>query len=130
MIPSVRINGAASQIYPMAEELSPWLFRPVPSEEALIVSPGNFRSGSGIVTEIGVLPNANPKPAPAAEKEKGRKPDPNLYRIFVNMDVGGFQSIVVDRNQFFVGQAVELTNDGRLVRVSGTALIKCKDAER
>ena len=67
---------------------------------------------------------------PAAEKEKGRKPDPNLYRIFVNMDVGGFQSIVVDRNQFFVGQAVELTNDGRLVRVSGTALIKCKDAER
>lgn len=80
--------------------------------EGTIVRPGNFIAGSGIVTGVGVLPNQNP----------GNPHDRNLYRISLRMDVGGFQQIDTDNNTFAEGQAVELTNDGRIVHVSGTTL--------
>jgi hypothetical protein len=99
----------------------------IPEQDVLIVAPGNFRAGSGVIQSVGVLPNANPKPAPA---EKGRTPDKNLYRLFLQMDVGGFQSVDVDTGVFMAGQVVELTNDGRVVRVSGTGLMKGRDKER
>jgi hypothetical protein len=99
----------------------------IPEGDVLIVAPGNFRTGSGVIQSVGVLPNANPKPAPA---QKGRTPDKNLYRLFIQMDVGGFQSVDVDTGVFMAGQVVELTNDGRVVRVSGTAFLKGKDKER
>jgi hypothetical protein len=38
------------------------------------------------------------------------------------MDVGGFQSVDVEDNTFFAGAAVNVTNDGRVERVSGTEL--------
>jgi hypothetical protein len=80
--------------------------------EGAIVQPGNFFAGSGIVVGIGVLPRAN----------KANPNDPNLYRISLRMDNGGFQQIDTDNNTFAEGQAVELTNDGRIVHVSGTSL--------
>jgi hypothetical protein len=95
--------------------------------EVHVVAPGNFRAGSGVIQSVAVLPNKNPKPAPAAG---GAAPDRNLYRLFIQMDVGGFQSVDVDTAGFMAGQAVDLTNDGRVVRVSGTALMKNRDAER
>jgi hypothetical protein len=79
--------------------------------ESTIVTPGNFRAGSGVIQSIAVVPNAGKK-----EKE------PNLYRLFIHMDVGGFQSVDVEDNTFFAGEAVELTNDGRVERVSGSRL--------
>jgi hypothetical protein len=89
------------------------------SPEATIVSPGNFRAGSGVISSVAVLPNAN-KNAAAAGGDK--KPDPNLYRVALRMDNGGFQTVDVDSAGFMAGQAVELTNDGRIVLVSGTTL--------
>ena len=74
--------------------------------EANIVAPGNFRAGSGVIQSVGVLP----------------KEGKNQYRLFLHMDVGGFQSVDVDKSIYMAGDAVELTNDGRVVRVSGTAL--------
>jgi hypothetical protein len=88
--------------------------------EGSIVAPGNFKAGSGVITGIGVLPNANK--GKAQPSSSGRRPDPNLYRLTVRMDVGGVQSVDVDNNSFAEGEAVELTNDGRVVRVSGTSL--------
>jgi hypothetical protein len=82
-------------------------------EDATIVSPGNFRAGSGQVYQVGVLPNAN--------KDKGAK-DPNLYRLYLRMDATGTQFVDVDRGNFMVGEFVDLTNDGRVVRLSGTSL--------
>jgi hypothetical protein len=38
------------------------------------------------------------------------------------MDGDGFQTVDVDSSRFLAGEAVELTNDGRVVRVSGTTL--------
>ena len=88
--------------------------------EGNIIAPGNFRAGSGVITAVGVLPNANK--GKAQPSSSGRRPDPNLYRLSVRMDVGGFQQVDVDNNSFAEGEAVELTNDGRVVRVSGTSL--------
>ena len=80
--------------------------------ESQIVTPGSFRAGSGTIQSIAVVPNQGTK------KEK----EPHLYRLYIHMDVGGFQSVDVEDNSFFAGEAVELTNDGRVVRVSGTTL--------
>jgi len=77
--------------------------------ESQIVTPGNFRAGSGVIDSIAVVPG----------KGKNEK-EPHLYRLFIRMDVGGFQTVDVENNIFFAGEAVELTNDGRVERVSGT----------
>lgn len=86
--------------------------------EATIVAPGSFRAGSGVISSVAVLPNANKKAAAGGDK----KPDPNLYRVALQMDNGGFQTVDVDSAGFMAGQAVELTNDGRIVLISGTTL--------
>jgi len=93
------------------------------SPEATIVSPGNLRSGSGVISSVAVLPNAkkaaNTQPASGGGDQK---PDRNLYRVALQMDNGGFQTVDVDSAGFMAGQAVELTNDGRIVLVSGMSL--------
>ena len=88
--------------------------------EATIVRPGNFTAGSGVIQAVSVLPNANKqKSVPSGSQ---RAPDPHLYRVSLRMDVGGFQTVDIDDGSFMAGEAVELTNDGRIVRVSGTTL--------
>ena len=95
-------------------------FQATAESEANIIRPGNFKAGSGVIQSVSVLPNANqvnPRALPGR-----RRPDPNLYRLALNMDASGFQTVDVDNGNFSVGEAVELTNDGRVVRVSGTSL--------
>jgi hypothetical protein len=72
--------------------------------EANIVRPGDFLAGSGVIQSVAVI--------------WGSK----LYRLSLHMDTGGLQTVDVDSNRFFEGQAVELTNDGRVVLVSGTSM--------
>jgi hypothetical protein len=88
--------------------------------EGHIISPGNFKAGSGVIQSVGVLPGA--RASGTGADSKGNHPDRNLYRLFLQMDVGGFQSVDIDNSRFLAGEAVELTNDGRVVRVSGTSL--------
>lgn len=78
--------------------------------EGNIIRPGNFKAGSGVIQSVGVLPGA------------GGGKDPNLYRLYLHMDRGGFQTVDIDNSRFLAGEAVELTNDGRVVRVTGTSL--------
>ena len=66
-----------------------------------------------------MLRNANQN---AAAGGGDKRPDPNLYRIALQMDNGGFQQVDVDSAAFMAGQAVDLTNDGRIVLVSGTTV--------
>ena len=91
-------------------------------EEGNIIAPGNFRAGSGMIESISVLPRARPANAPASANPQGRIPDPNLYRLFINMQNGGSQVVDIDNPTFLVGETVELTNDGRIVHVSGSTL--------
>jgi len=88
--------------------------------EANIVRPGNFKAGSGVIESVSVLPHANKNTS--APRDPRRRPDPNLYRLSLRMDAGGFQTVDIDDGTFMQGEAVELTNDGRIVRVSGTTL--------
>ena len=71
--------------------------------EANIVSAGNFKAGSGEVTQVGVLPH------------KG-------CRLYLRMDITGTQSVDIDKCNFMQGEFVDLTNDGRVVRLSGTSI--------
>ena len=87
------------------------------SPEGTIVKPGNFLAGSGVISSVAVLPNAN-----AATGSTGKRPDRNLYRISLQMDNGGFQQVDVDNAAFMAGQAVELTNDGRIELITGTTI--------
>jgi hypothetical protein len=80
--------------------------------EANVVRPGNFMTGPGTIVAISVLRKANP----------GSSSDPNLYRISVQMDSSGFQTVDTDSHAFFVGETVNITNDGRIEHVSGTTL--------
>jgi len=91
--------------------------------EGTIVAPGNFRAGSGVIQSVGVLRNANPTPVAMPNSMLGT-PDPNLYRLAILMDGDGFQTVDIDNGTFVAGEAVQLTNDGRVVRVSGTSLNK------
>ena len=86
--------------------------------EANIVSPGNFKAGSGVIQTVGVLRGQR---EPGTGADQGSNPDRNLYRLYLQMDVGGFQTVDIDSGRFLAGEAVELTNDGRVVRVSGTS---------
>ena len=88
--------------------------------EANIVRPGNFRAGSGVIESVGVLRGARAPGTGADSTDK--RPDSNLYRLYLRMDVGGFQTVDVDSGRFLAGEAVELTNDGRVVLVSGTSV--------
>jgi hypothetical protein len=88
--------------------------------EANIVQPGNFIAGSGVIQSVAVVPGAR-KPGTGADA-KGDNPDRNLYRLSLLMDGGGFQTVDIDSSRFLAGEAVELTNDGRVVKVSGTTL--------
>lgn len=90
--------------------------------EAHIIRPGNFTAGSGTIQSVGVVPRARPVDAPVSADTKGKNPDRNLYRLYLHMDGGGFQTVDVDNSRFMAGEAVELTNDGRVVRVTGTTL--------
>jgi hypothetical protein len=88
--------------------------------EANIIAPGNFKSGSGVIRNVGVLRNANK----TGSRSGNRPPDPNLYRLLVEMDASGFQSVDIDAGTFLVDERIEVTNDGRVVRLSGTSLNK------
>jgi hypothetical protein len=92
--------------------------------EANIVQPSNFKAGSGVIQSVGVLAGARRQPGTGADS-KGAHPDRNLYRLVIYMDGGlGHQSVDIDSSRFLAGEAVELTNDGRVVRVTGTTLNK------
>jgi len=98
-------------------------------EEANIISPTNFRAGSGEITQVGVLRNAR-QVDPAEEQKKG-SPDRNLYRLYLRMDPpAGTQYVDVDSGHLMAGEFVELTNDGRVVRVSGTTVNEAQRRSR
>ena len=88
--------------------------------EAQIVRPGNFQAGSGVIESVGVLRGA--RASGTGADSNGERPDRNLYRLYLRMDAGGFQTVDIDSGRFFEGQAVELTNDGRVELVSGTSV--------
>lgn len=91
--------------------------------EANIVAPGDFKTGSGVIRNVGVLPNANK----TGSRTGNRPPDPNLYRLLIEMAASGIQSVDIDAGIFLVGELIDITNDGRVVRLGGTSFNKLLD---
>src|SRR2546423_5276284 len=94
-------------------------FQDPAQEEATIVAPGHFLAGSGVIDAVGVLPNANS--GNTKRSSTGRAPDPNLYRLSLRMDAGGFQQVDVDNGTFMAGAAGWLAHNRRVGRGCGPA---------
>jgi len=86
--------------------------------EATIFSPKPL-PGYGVIESVGVLRNAR-KDAPA--QSTAAPGDPHGYRLYLRMDAG-MQAVDVDNSTFMPGEAVEVTADGRIRRISGTSLM-------
>lgn len=84
--------------------------------EATVHPSPYLRPGYAVVESVGVLPSGRRDPGGAAPG------DPNAYRLFLRMESGGFQTVDVDNPTFMAGQYVEVTRDGRVVRVGSTSI--------
>jgi hypothetical protein len=82
-------------------------------DESRAVSTAALRPGAGVIVSVGVLPSARPAASSAAGGACA--PDPNLYRLLLNMDNGATQTVDVDNPTFFPNERVEVTSDGRVV---------------
>jgi hypothetical protein len=78
--------------------------------EGKALSPTAAKPGTGIIRSVGVLPGAARTPSASA----GSSADPNAYRLYIEMDNDGFQTVDVNSANFLQGQRVEISPDGRV----------------
>src|SRR5258708_5368 len=88
--------------------------------ESQAVSTAGLRPGGGVIVSVGVLPSA--RPAASSAGGGACAPDPNLYRLLLSMDSGAMQTVDLDNPTFFPNERVEVTGDGRVVRLSAYKL--------
>jgi hypothetical protein len=93
-------------------------YNPPSLAEAKVVSQAGVRPGLGFVESVGVLPAAR-EASSSAGGSNAAASDRNLYRLFLQMDNGGSQTVDVDNPTFGPGERVEVTADGRVIRISG-----------
>lgn len=93
-------------------------FDPPATAEGTVLSMAGVRPGYGVIDSVGVLRNAR---AAAGASETAHKGDPHGYRLYLRMD-DGFQTADVDNGTFIAGEHIEITKEGRVRRVTGTAL--------
>jgi hypothetical protein len=84
------------------------------SPVALAVLPaGSYRPGAGILESIGLIT------LPASAAAGGTAvagPVPGPYRLTLRMDDGNIQTLTADTRALLVGDRVQITQDGRLIR--------------
>jgi hypothetical protein len=83
---------------------------PVPAGVASVPA---IRAGYGIVEAVSLVYQA---PAPSAAAGGTAPAVPGPYRLMVRMDDGTLQNIVQDYRGFLVGDRVQVTADGRILR--------------
>ena len=76
------------------------------------LQPGSYRPGSGIIESIGLIT----LPASSAAAGASAAPVPGPYRLTLRMDDGTIQTLVQDTRALLVGDHVQITADGRLIR--------------
>ena len=71
-----------------------------------------YRPGYGIIESLSLVT------LPASAAAGGTLPPvvSGPYRVTVRMDDGSIQTMIVDNRAFLVGDRVQFTNDGRLIR--------------
>lgn len=73
---------------------------------------GSYRPGSGILESIGLIT----LPASAAAGGTVAGPVPGPYRLTLRMDDGNIQTVTADTRALLVGDRVQITQEGRLIR--------------
>lgn len=76
-----------------------------------------YRAGNGIIESIGLV-TLPPAGWPASAAAGGTVPAaaPGPYRITLRMDDGTIQTLIQDTRAFLVGDRINLSSDGRLLR--------------
>ena len=85
----------------------------VPATPAPSVAVPPLRAGYGIVEGVSLVYQA---PAPSASAGGTAPAVPGPYRLMLRMDDGTAQQIVQDYRGFMVGDRVQVTPDGRILR--------------
>lgn len=87
-----------------------------PSTPAALATlkPGSFRPGNGILESIGLV--TLPQSSAAAGGGTVPGPVPGPYRLTIRMDDGSIQTVIQDTRALLVGDRVQITQDGRLIR--------------
>ena len=93
-----------------------------PPPEARTVAPvypaSAYRAGFGVIEAIAAERYTAPRlPSAGAGGTVGHAIDRTGYRLTVRMDDGSLQSIAQDNRDFRVGDRVQLTGDGRVIRM-------------
>ena len=76
------------------------------------LQPGSYRPGSGILESIGLIT----LPASSAAAGGTAAPAPGPYRLTLRMEDGTIQTLVQDTRALLVGDRLQITTDGRLIR--------------
>jgi hypothetical protein len=74
---------------------------------------GSYRAGTGILESIGLV---TIPPSSSASAGGTAAPVPGPYRLTLRMDDGTIQTLVQDTRALLVGDRVQITDDGRLIR--------------
>jgi hypothetical protein len=75
------------------------------------LQPGSYRPGSGILESIGLVT----LPASAAAGGSAA-PAPGPFRLTLRMDDGSVQTLIQDTRALLVGDRLQITPDGKLLR--------------
>jgi hypothetical protein len=75
------------------------------------LKPGTYRPGAGILESIGLVT----LPASAAAGATAA-PAPGPFRLTLRMDDGTVQTLIQDTRALLVGDRLQITSDGRLIR--------------
>jgi hypothetical protein len=78
------------------------------------LKPGSFRPGNGILESIGLV--TLPQSSAAAGGGTVAGPVPGPYRLTLRMEDGSIQTVIQDTRALLVGDRVQITQDGRLIR--------------
>jgi hypothetical protein len=73
---------------------------------------GAFRAGSGLLESIGLVT----LPPASAAAGASAAPAPGPYRLTLRMDDGSIQTVIADTRAVLVGDRLQITSDGRLIR--------------
>lgn len=76
------------------------------------LKPGTYKPGSGILESIGLVT----LPASSASAGATAAPAPGPFRLTLRMDDGTIQTLVQDTRALLVGDRLQITADGRLLR--------------
>jgi hypothetical protein len=95
---------------------APVVTAPPPSQSTPValatLKRGTYRPGTGILESISLVA----LPANSAAAGGTAVPAPGPYRLTIRMDDGTIQTVIQDTRALLVGDRVQITPDGRLVR--------------